>query len=138
MLPVNGHPLFKNNTFQLMAINKAGFLNISHRFEDDPAFGEIMRRFCIGSVTDNDLLELNKRHISHDNVILPPIKDIRCACYKNDERNAYNDVVFLHHLKYTHEMANSDSMSSPKHTCIIKASMRDGTSNKKLAHQCTT
>ena len=38
MLPVGGGlPLFKNITLQFGAINKAIFLNISHRFGEDPA-----------------------------------------------------------------------------------------------------
>ena len=44
LLPVMGNPLFKCNTLQFSAINKAVFLNLSHRFEDDIEFGEIMRR----------------------------------------------------------------------------------------------
>jgi hypothetical protein len=49
MLPVGGgQPLFKNNTLQFGAINKAIFLNVSHRFNDDQAYGEIRRQFRIG------------------------------------------------------------------------------------------
>ena len=48
MLPAKGSSLFKNNTIQFNVINRAVFLNISHRFEDDPLYGEIMRRFWVG------------------------------------------------------------------------------------------
>ena len=45
LLPVGGGlPLFKGNTLQFGAINKAIFLNVSHRFDDNHAYGEIMRR----------------------------------------------------------------------------------------------
>ena len=55
MLPVKGKPLFKCNTLQFSSINRAVFLNVSHRFESDPDFGEIMRRFRIGKVTERDI-----------------------------------------------------------------------------------
>ena len=76
---------------------------MSHRFDEDPSFGEIMRRFRIGQVTKNDLEMINTRHISNPNVTLPQITNLRCACYMNAERNAYNNVVFLEHLKATHK-----------------------------------
>ena len=40
MLPVQGFLLFKNNTLQFGVINKAIFLNVSHRFQEDPRYGE--------------------------------------------------------------------------------------------------
>ena len=54
MLPVGGGiPLFKCNTVQFGAINKTIFLNVYHRFEDDPVFSELMRRFRI--ITKEDI-----------------------------------------------------------------------------------
>ena len=103
MLPVKGSPLFKSNSIQFAAINKAIFLNVSHRFNLDPEFGEIMRRFRIGKATQEDIIALNERHVTNNSVILPPIKDLRCACYMNDERNAYNNVIFMKHLEATHQ-----------------------------------
>ena len=44
----------------------------------------------------------------------------------NNERNAYNNVVFLEHLKATHPKANDFNTPSPMHTCIIKANMKYG------------
>ena len=56
LLPVgSGQPLFKGNTLQFGAINKAIFLNISHRFDNDHAYGEIMKRFRIGLVSKEDI-----------------------------------------------------------------------------------
>ena len=56
LLPVGGgQPLFKGNTLQFGAINKDILLNVSHRFNDDHAYGEIMRRFRIGLVTKDDI-----------------------------------------------------------------------------------
>ena len=96
--PVQGKPLYKGNTIQFSAINKAVFLNISHRFDKDPDFGEIMRRFRIGKVTKNDLKRINTRYFESTNDSLPPITQSRCACYMNMEINAYNNVVFFRTL----------------------------------------
>ena len=41
----------------------------------------------------------------------------------NDERNVYNNVVFLQHLKATHEQGDDVAINSPNHTCIIKCNM---------------
>lgn len=146
ILPVgSGQPLFKDNTLQFGAINKAIFLNVSHRFSDDQAYGEIMRRFRIGLVTKKDIKKINTRHIANDNVSLPPITKLRCACYTNDERNAYTNTIFIQHLKATHTKASNDTttndktFTSPNHTCIIKASMRH--KHKNQGHSigiCTT
>lgn len=63
MLPVKESPLFKNNTLQFGAINKAIFLNVSHRFQEDPRYGEIMRRYRMGKLTKNDIHTVNSRFI---------------------------------------------------------------------------
>ena len=76
MLPVKGSPLFKNNTIQFNAINRAVFLNISHRFDRDPAYGEIMRRRRMGKLTKNDIQTINTRFIKNSNVSLPPLPQI--------------------------------------------------------------
>ena len=55
---------------------------------------------------------------------------LRCACYTNDERNAYTNTIFIQHLKATHTKecnnttTNDKTFTSPNHTCIMKASMR--------------
>ena len=126
MLPVKGSPLFKRNTLQFNAINCAVFLNKSHRFSQDPEYGEIMRRFRIGKVTRADIEHLNSRFIENEDIFLPQLTDIRCACYMNDERNAYNNVVFMEHLKATHPKEDQLDIPPPMHTCIIKANMRHG------------
>ena len=122
--PVQGKPLYKGNTIQFSAINKAVFLNISHRFDQDPSFGEIMRRLRVGKVTEEDIKIINFRYIENDDVTLPPFHKLRCACYMNTERNAYNNVIFMEHLKATHGQNNDLSIQCTAHTCIIKASIR--------------
>ena len=129
MLPCTGNPLFKNNTVQFGAINKAVFLNVSHRFKQDPMYGEIMRRHRAGKITTKDIHTINQRFIENQNVNLPTITKVRCACYRNDERNAYNNVIFLKHLEITNKKTKDDTIICPDHTCIIKARMAN-TSNK--------
>ena len=94
MLPVRGKPLFKNNTIQFGAINRAVFLNVSHRFSKDPLYGEVMRHFRIGEVAKEDISLLNSRYCEESTVTLPPVPKLRCVCYTNDKRNAYNNVVY--------------------------------------------
>ena len=113
LLPVRGGvPLFKGNTMQFGAINKAIFLNVSHRFEEDPSYGEIMRRFRIGLVTREDIQKINTRFIGNSDVSLPPITKLRCACWTNKERNAYSNTVFIEHLKATHQKQTITMLSA--------------------------
>ena len=88
-----------------------------------------MRRHRAGKITKQDIHTINQRFVENQNVNLPPITEIRCACYRNDERNAYNNTVFLKHLEATHQKTNDDTITCPDHTCIIKARMAN-TNNK--------
>ena len=83
-----------------------------------------MRRFRMGMVTKEDIQQINTRYFQNSDVTFPPITELRCACYMNDERNAYNNVIFLQHLKTTHEQANTDCTTCPRHTCNIKCNMK--------------
>ena len=73
MLPVRGTPLFKGNTLQFNAINRAVFLNVSHMFKNDPQYGEIMRRFRIGKVTKEDIHQINIRYFQNSDVTIPTL-----------------------------------------------------------------
>ena len=48
---------------------------------------------------------------------------MRCACYTNEERNAYSNSDFIEHLKATHQKTDDHNVICPDHTCIIKAKM---------------
>ena len=106
------------------------FLNVSHRFDNDHAYGETMRRFRIGLVTKDDVKKFNTRYIENDNVSLSPITNLRYTCYITDERNTYTNTIFIQHLMATHTKAsddmntNHDTVTCPDHTCIIKSSIR--------------
>ena len=74
MFPVGvGQSLVYKETIQFNAINKAVFLNKSHRFKSDPQYGEIMRRFRVGLATKEDIQMINTRFFKNDTVVLPPI-----------------------------------------------------------------
>lgn len=77
-----GKSLVLKDTIQFGAINKAVFLNKSHRFKSDPQYGEIMRRLRVGLATKEDIQKINTRFIENDNVVYPPINQLRCACYR--------------------------------------------------------
>ena len=125
LLPVkSGKSLAMKDTIQFGAINKAVFLNKSHRFKNDPQYGEIMRRLRVGMATKEDIQLINTRFIRNKDVQLPSITKLRCACIKNEERCAYNSIVFLRHLEATHTKGNDYSVDCPNHTCIIKSTMR--------------
>ena len=53
----------------------------------------------------------------------------------SDERNAYNNVVFLQHLKAPHEQGDTVINNSPNHTCIIKCDMKYS-NNQSGAFNC--
>ena len=122
--PVQGKALFKEETLQFQAINKAIFLNISHRFIDDPPYGEAMRKFRNGSVTKNDIAYINQRYIDNEDVNLPEMSKLRYACSTNIERNAIDATFFLKHLENTHYRSDNLDTPCPNHTVIIKGTFR--------------
>lgn len=89
----------------------------------------MVRIFELGLVTKEDIKKINTRFIKNDNVSLLPMKKLRCACYTNDERNAYTNNTFMQHLKGTYTKANNDTnaddntIHSPYHECKIKSGM---------------
>ena len=83
-----------------------------------------MRRFRHGTITKEDVHFINSRYVNNHNIQLPSITELLCACYMNDERNTFNNVVFLKHLHATHLRYNDTCTECPTHTCIIKATMR--------------
>ena len=58
LLPCNGKPLYKSKCLETQSINRAIFLHKSHRFEDDPEYGRLLRRFCYGVATKEDKILL--------------------------------------------------------------------------------
>ena len=125
-MPIGGKALFEEETVQFGAINKAIFLNISWRFKDDEAFGEVMRRFRNGTITKDDIALINSRYIDNPDVKLPPQDEMQYACAKNSKSNAISSNIFLDHLKRTHPKLDDNTSLCPAHTVIIKAAMTYG------------
>ena len=137
LLPIGGKALFEEDTVQFGAINKAVFLNVSWRFKDDEEYGEIMRRLRNGTITKDDIALINSRHIDNPDVKLPPQDEMRCACAKNNDRNAISNNMFLDHLKRTHPKSNGRQSLCPAHTVIIKAAMTYGSKKGKKVRMST-
>jgi hypothetical protein len=117
-------------------INCAIFLENSHRFKDDPEYGEILGRLRSGTDTVEDREEINKRVISNANGTAVPNEDPNAcyACATNRERNGVTAGTFRKHLINTHPTIASDD-APPDHTLMIEASIRKGggTSRQKGA-----
>lgn len=107
-------------------INCAIFLDNSHRFAEDPEYGEILARMRMGEDTLEDREEINKRVISLGrNGVRPPSDDpnVCYACPTNEERNGVTAGTFQKHIKRTHPTVESDDMP-PDHTLMIEATIR--------------
>ena len=122
--PVKGTPLYKVNGVQFQSINRAVFLNRSHRFKEDPVFGNILRKFRNGEITEDDIMFINSRYIDNPDVTLPEPSKLRYACSTNQERNAISTSSFLKHLQATHTLSDDPSTDCPNHTIIIKGTLR--------------
>ena len=122
LMRCNGKPLYKSKCVEVKAINNIMFLHMSHRFDKDPEYGSLLRRFCYGRASKKDIQKINTRFIGNDDVHLPNNPScIRYACATNKERNAISSKVFLQHLQQTHS-TNKHETCHP-HTVIIKGSM---------------
>ena len=105
------------------AINCAIFLDNSHRFKNDPLFGEILDRMRNGEDTLQDRLEINKRVVGSKNLLALPenAPDACYACSTNKERNGVTAAVFKEHIKNTHPDV-AEVREPPGHTLMIEAS----------------
>ena len=124
MPPVRGTSLYKEDSMQFGAMNRSVFLNNSHRFNGDPDYGIIVRKFRAGTITKEDIQKINTRFVTNAGVKLPLIPHIQCACYQNDERNSFSNTVFVKHLEATHKKSSEILSEYPTHTCIIKSNMQ--------------
>ena len=120
----NNCPLYRGGNALMQAMNRAIFLNKSHRFQEDEQFGDVMRRFRNGCVTVDDLRWINERYIGNDSVNLPHYDKLRYACSLNTHRNAISNALFKKHLEQTHVKSVDPSVVCPPHTCIIKATLK--------------
>ena len=71
-------------------------MSFQRRFEDDPAFGEICKRFRDGIPTQADFDAINSRLVTDAN---PLPTNVRAACKTNYQREAINAGTWLQHLE---------------------------------------
>ena len=80
----------------MQALNRAIFLNKSHRFKEDEQFGKVLRRLRHGNITIDDIKWINERFVENNNVSLPNADKIRYACNTNEHRNAVSNALFIY------------------------------------------
>jgi len=103
-------------------INCAIFLDNSHRFKDDPEFGEILARLRMGEDTREDRELINKRVVGSALPMPEDAPDACVACSTNKERNGVTAATFRKHIEETHP-AIDDNSPPPDHTLIIEATV---------------
>ena len=118
-------PLYKGENVIMHALNRAVFLNKSHRFKEDIQFGKVLRRLRHGRITTEDIKWINERYVENKDVSLPCADKIRYACNTNEHRNAVSNALFRKHLEATHTRSSNIEYDCPTHTCIIKASLKN-------------
>ena len=140
LLPIGGHSLFSSYIdYWHGMIQKVIFLDNAHRFKDDPEWGEILLRIRLGTYTESDIIEINKRLITSHNPL--PIENhgtnnLTYACELNAQRNEICNAIFMKHLQQTHPKINQPQLP-PNHTFIIKGKLKwpNGHNINKNFHQ---
>lgn len=121
------------------SINCTISLEGTHRFEKDPEWGRMLKRFRKNQDTREDRQRVNTRFVDHDKVILPVdsdcSSDICYACPTNVERNSIAAGIFENHISNTHPAVGCND-EIPAHTIIIEASVRrKGTKCSRGLHE---
>ncbi len=118
------HGLWENS------INVAIVLNNSHRFKDDPEYGEILKRMWDGTFTREDCNKINKRLLG-GKVSLPKVDcdaDISYACWKNSERVTIHACTFQKHISNFPSVDCNEN--PPEHTVVLEADIRHAPKHK--------
>jgi hypothetical protein len=84
------------------------FINLDcmHRFSDDPKWGCILRCFCMGECTEEDIDRINEQVVT-PYTVLP--EDICYATYFNWDHDAINAALFEEHCKHLYKIAGDTS-----------------------------
>ena len=115
-------------------INTVVFLRTDHRFIEDPKYGELVERFCNGTVTKEDIALINSRlindHKGNEGVIDLPndvTSDMYCACETDAERNSITTSIFRDYINLTHpkEKSEVDLREVPDNVVIIESAIFD-------------
>ena len=104
----------------------------SHRFDEDPEYGELMKRIWRGEVTEEDIEMINSRRVGKNGVTLPEDGEDADTCYAcpfNKQRNATSAGIFREHLRSgLFPSIDSDDLP-PDHTIIIEADIQSSKSS---------
>jgi hypothetical protein len=123
--------LYSNSSLWESSINVAIILNNSHRFRDDPEYGNILKRMWEGIFTQQDCNAINERLIG-TRVHLPIVEnddDISYACWKNSVRVSIHASTFQNHIR---DFPLVDSYEDPpEHTVVIEADVRKAPKHKR-------
>jgi hypothetical protein len=123
--------LYKNPGLWENSINVAIILKNSHRFKNDPEYGEIMMRMWKGTYTEDDIDKINKRIVESSKLHIPKTDaytDITYACWSNMDRNMVHAASFLDHIR---DFPNVDSDDlPPNHTVIVEADITEAPKKK--------
>ena len=122
----------KNGVFEA-SINAAILLENSHRFDENPAFGELLKRLWKGEIKKDDIEWINTRLVGKNEVTLPENTnadtDTCYACPFNKQRNATSAGIFQEHLQ-SDMFPNVDSNNlPPSHTIIIEVEIYSSNTN---------
>lgn len=118
--------LYKNPGLWENSINVAIILQNSHRFKDDPGYGEMMMRIWKGEFSEEDIRRINERVIGKNNIKFPeitPDTDISYACHRNKDRNVIHAASFKKHIENFPPTENDEL--PPDHTIIVEADIQD-------------
>ena len=122
--------LYKSQGLWENSINVAIVLENSHRFSDDPKYGEVLMRMWKGSATKEDFDVINSRLIGAKCAV-PHVEyesDLAYACPYNMQRSAIQASMFQRHI-HSFPSIDDDELP-PTHTIIIEAEMYKGKKGK--------
>jgi hypothetical protein len=103
--PVSGQPVYSGeaNICWQQAINACVFLDVPHRFKNDPEWGKLLQRLRMGNITPEDVKNINERLIKYHCDIKVQAQNPSYACSTNKQRNIISDAVFENVVKASNE-----------------------------------
>ena len=133
--PVSGTALFKAKDNVIWDKVTTYFeLKSTHRFKDDPKWGELLQRFRWEGPTADDLSEINKR-LTQDSSVIPP--NAIYAVYTNKNRASTNKAIFRNYLKKHHKDVPSQRLRDiSEYTVCIMSTITQMQCGGKTWHEC--
>ena len=122
--------LYKSQGLWENSINVAVILQNSHRFVEDPVYGEVLMRMWKGVATREDIDLINSRIIGAKCSIPHADKDsdLTYACPYNNERSAIHATMFQKHIQSFPSI--DDDEPPPDHTIVVEADIYKGSKRR--------